>query len=115
MITFVPHIYDTNKEQRNELLAILKETAQRYKGKPFTFLWSEGGVQYQFEDSFGQGGSGYPSVIAYSHQKKVYSVLKGAFSKSTFEDFIKRLVYGKESFIPINKELKVKKVVPWDG
>jgi len=44
VIAFLPHIYDTTAEERNRYISIIDEVALKNKGKPLTFLWSEGGA-----------------------------------------------------------------------
>lgn len=41
-------------------MATLKKLAEAYKGKPYSYLWAEGGVQEKLEANFGVGGFGYP-------------------------------------------------------
>ncbi len=45
---------------RNRYVATLKKLAEAYKGKPYSYLWAEGGVQEKLEANFGVGGFGYP-------------------------------------------------------
>lgn len=105
IITFVPHIYDSTAEERNGYLSIVEDVAHSNRGKPFTFLWSQGGDQYAMEDLFSVAGSGYPSVVAISSKKNVYAVMRAAFSKDSINDFVKSLVAGKAGFIPYNEAI----------
>ena len=52
--------------------------------------------------------------MAYSDKKKVYTILKGAFTKKTFDDFMKNLALSKD-FSQFKKEIKVKTISEWDG
>jgi len=52
------------------------------KGKPFTFLWTEGGKDKGFEAPFGIGGSGYPATMCITTKKTSFSVLRKAFSST---------------------------------
>jgi len=40
LISFIPHIYDSSKEERNGYLDMITEIANKYKGRPIKFLWS---------------------------------------------------------------------------
>lgn len=41
--------------------------------------------------------------------------MKASFNKNNFEDFMKKLVIGKESFAPFSEMPKIKTVSEWDG
>lgn len=83
MVVFLPHIYDSNKRERNDYIKILQDGASQSKSKPLSFLWAQGGDNFDFEESF-QCAGGYPSVLAISHKKNVYAKLKGVFNKDNF-------------------------------
>lgn len=55
VIAFLPHIYDSSAEQRNEYIGLLKAIAEKNKGKPINFLWAQGGDFYDMEETFGLG------------------------------------------------------------
>jgi len=62
----------------------IETVANEYRGKPFTFLWSEGGAQFDLENIFNVGGAGYPAAIAISARKGKYSNFRGAFNLENF-------------------------------
>lgn len=105
VITFLPHIYDSSAEERNGYLQVIEDIAHSHRGKPFTFLWSQGGDQYGMEDLFAVAGSGYPSVVAISSKKNVYAVMRAAFNKDSVTNFVKGLVNGKGGFVPYNEAI----------
>lgn len=49
MIAFLPHKLDCTPEERQKHLDIIKETALAHKGKPFKFLWAQGGDHFDVE------------------------------------------------------------------
>lgn len=51
VVVFLPHIYDSNKTERAGYLKILEEGAVTLKGKPVSYLWSQGGDNYEFEEA----------------------------------------------------------------
>jgi len=53
--------------------------------------------------------------MAYSEKKKVYVIMRGAFNKKSFDEFLKNLTSSKAGFIQFNKEIKLRTVKPWDG
>jgi len=85
-------------------LETIREVAKKFRGKPFTFIWSQGGDQYDFEVLFGAEGSGYPSVIAVHHGKKLFSKMKKAFDEEHLEAFVNDILEGKGKFATYTKE-----------
>lgn len=78
VITIVPHIYDSSASQRNQYLDVLQKTADNYKSRPIWFFWAQAGDFYSQEEELNLGG-GYPTALALSFNKKMYSVMRGAF------------------------------------
>lgn len=115
VIFFLPHIYDSSASQRNGYIDLIQEIATANKSKPFTYLWSQGGDQYDFEEKLNVGGSGYPSAIAISHKKNIYQIFKGSFKKKDLETFVSRLLSGRGSFSTLVPLPKIKKTKNWDG
>lgn len=68
LLVFLPHIYDSNKEERNNYINTVLEVAKALKSKPVNFLWAQGGDNYEFEEAF-QSAAAYPSVLAISAKK----------------------------------------------
>jgi protein disulfide-isomerase A6 len=99
VLAFLPHIYDTTASERNDYIKLVEDTASANKGKPFSYLWSEGGAQLALEEQVQVGGAGYPAVVAISCKKKLYSVMRGAFNDKNLGTFVKQLILGKGSFL----------------
>ena len=114
IIVFLPHIYDSNKDERNNYIKIIEEVQISNKGKPLTFLWSQAGDHFQLEDQLGLG-SGYPAVATISFRKTVFSVMRGSFSKESLIGFTNNIIAGKESFRPFQELPSIKPVEKWDG
>ncbi|EAR90091.1 protein disulfide isomerase family A protein (macronuclear) [Tetrahymena thermophila SB210] len=115
IIFLLPHIYDSSAAQRNGYINLITEIAQANKGRPITYLWSQGGDQYDFEEKLNAGGSGYPSAMAISHKKNLYQIFKGSFKKKDLDSFISGLLTGRGSFSTLPTLPKIKKVKEWDG
>lgn len=64
IINFLPAVIDSSDQERENYFNIIKEVGLRFKGKPFKFLWSQGGDQFELEEKLGVSGIGYPSVVA---------------------------------------------------
>ncbi len=60
-------------------------------------------------------GSGYPTLVALSFSKKMYTVMRGAFSKNIIEQFLIKVLSGRESFTPFTYIPKLNTVTAWDG
>ncbi len=45
---------------------IFFQAAEKYKGQPVSFLWSQAGDQYELEEKFALG-SGFPALLAINH------------------------------------------------
>ena len=114
LISFLPHIYDSSKEERNNYLDTISEVAASFKGKPITYLWSQGGDQYQLESNLGLD-SGFPAVVALSFKKNVYSIMRGSFNKENLISFTNGLISGKEAFKTVGEMPSIKTVEAWDG
>ncbi len=64
IVSFLPNVIDSTESERENYLNTIKEVGLKFKGKPFKFLWSQGGDQLDLEDKLGVSGIGYPSVVA---------------------------------------------------
>lgn len=63
MLLFVPDIRDANKEQRQNMITILKNVAEAQVRGLFQYGWLVGGTQYDLEQKLNLG-FGYPAVVA---------------------------------------------------
>jgi protein disulfide-isomerase A6 len=115
-VAFLPLLQDSGKDGRLEYIETLKATAEKYKRRPFGYVWVEGTAQLDFEGTFGVGGGGYPALIAVNAKKMRFSSLKGQFSASGLSEFINKLVAGRGT-VPVNGDKLPSLVVTesWDG
>ena len=113
-IAFLPHIYDSSAEERNNYIEVLQELAKSNRANPVTFLWAQGGDYYPIEESLGLA-SGYPSLVAISVNKMKYAHLTGSFSKKNVDSFVKSLIAGKQGLFDLRQAPKVNTVNAWDG
>jgi len=113
-IAFLPHIYDSSVEERNNYIEVLQDLAKANRANPVTFLWAQGGDYYPIEESMGLA-SGYPSLVAISVNKMKYAQLAGSFSKKNADAFVKSLIAGKQGLFNLREVPKIKNVNPWDG
>jgi protein disulfide-isomerase A6 len=114
LIGFLPHIYDSSAQERNDYIEVLQELSKSNRVNPVTFLWSQGGDNYDVEESMALG-SGYPSLVAISVNKMRYAPLTGAFDKKNIEVFVKNLLAGKQPLFNLREVPKIKSVARWDG
>lgn len=94
VIAFLPNLVDSGSEKRAEYIAQLQALKDKHQDRPLTFMWVQGGDNFDFEDAMGLG-FGFPSVIAINHGKKKYSTMRASYSKDNLEKFIGDLLLGK--------------------
>uniref|UniRef100_A0A061QIT2 protein disulfide-isomerase n=1 Tax=Tetraselmis sp. GSL018 TaxID=582737 RepID=A0A061QIT2_9CHLO len=116
VVAFLPHILDTKAEGRNAYIEVLKDAAESFKGRPFSFLWAEGGKQPALEANVEVGGFGYPAVVAISPSKGRFATMKGALEKGPLKTFIDNIRKGGEKTAPLQGALaQLEAMEPWDG
>ncbi|XP_065844021.1 protein disulfide-isomerase A6-like [Oscarella lobularis] len=116
-IAFLPHILDSGAEGRNQYLNILADMAEKYKKRPFAYLWSEGGTQMDIEQAVEVGGFGYPAFVSVNKRKGKFATLKGSFSEDGVNEYLRELVYGRAATATL-KGAALPSVSPteaWDG
>eukprot|EP00128_Syssomonas_multiformis_P011731 Colp12_sorted_trinity150504_noHs@29888 len=114
-VSVLPHILDTGAAGRNAYLATLRSLADKFKRKPFSYVWTEAGKYTALEEALGLGGFGYPAMAAVSAKKDKFVVLKGAFTEAAISDFIGRLLKGKEATTPLGQLPALAATEAWDG
>jgi len=115
IITVLPHILDTGAAGRERYLAVLATLAEKYKGKPFRYTWSEAGMQAEMEQRFDLGGSGYPALVAVSTSKERFARFMQAFDVEHLDAFLHNLLRGKEPLLPVHAMPAIATVALWDG
>ncbi|PHJ18092.1 protein disulfide isomerase-related protein, partial [Cystoisospora suis] len=80
LIAFLPHILDSKTEKRKEYLDTLNQVVRASIHMPITFLWSQGGDQYEVEEQLNLA-FGYPAVVAVHLSKGKYTIHRGDYSK----------------------------------
>ncbi|PSC76647.1 disulfide isomerase [Micractinium conductrix] len=116
LVAFLPHILDSKAAGREAYLEILRGLTAKYKDRPFSYFWAEGGTQPELEANFGVGGYGYPALIAFNPSKSKYANLKSAFEDSHVKQFLESVRLGFESVADVSGTLApVQSRDPWDG
>jgi protein disulfide-isomerase A6 len=109
IIAFLPHIMDTGLEGRKKYKKTLQELHRKHQSKPIKFLWGQAGDQFGFEEKLNLG-FGYPAVVAISHKKQMYGVMRDSFDSKGLDRFVTGLMSGHVSLYKIQGELpKIKK------
>ncbi|EGD83311.1 Pdip5 protein [Salpingoeca rosetta] len=116
-ISFLPDILDTGASGRNDLIAVQTSLAERYKSRPFGWVWAVGGQQPALERAFDVGGFGYPALAAFNSKKKKFAVLRGAYTEDSIKEFVNSLVAGRvPTAAVIGGEVpQVTAITAWDG
>ncbi|KAL5018533.1 hypothetical protein ScPMuIL_004255 [Solemya velum] len=117
IVSILPHILDCQSECRNKYIAIMKKQADKYKKNMWGWIWAEAGAQPDLEETIGVGGFGYPAMAAVNSRKMMFALLKGPFSESGINEFLRDLSYGRGSTAPLkNAKLPpIQTTDPWDG
>jgi hypothetical protein len=68
------------------------------RGKPFKFLWAQGGDHFEFEEKIGAVGVGYPVVTVIYEAKKLFGKLRKSFNEENFENYLTDIVNNKARF-----------------
>lgn len=115
VVAFLPHIYDSSKDGRNKYLKDYNLAARQSGGVPCTFLWSQGGDQFEFEEKLNLG-FGYPALVAIHLKKGKFGIHRGSFEFESIGGFVRSLMSGRVPLNDLPKELpKLYKTEPWDG
>lgn len=115
VVAVLPHILDCQSACRNKYIATLKTMGEKYKKQQWGWLWTEAAAQPNLEQTLGIGGFGYPAMAAVNSRKKLYVLLKGPFTETGINEYLRSLSYGKGSTEPLKDLPKVDKTEPWDG
>lgn len=116
LVAFLPHILDSKSKGRNAAIDMLKELSLRYKDRPFSWFWAEGGSQPKLEANMDIGGFGFPAFVALSPSKGKYATLKGAFEADALKEFMDSVRSGGSQTYNINGELSaIEQRDPWNG
>lgn len=60
-----------------------------YKQFFFSWVWAEAGAQIDLESALDIGGFGYPAMAVVNVKKMKYSLLRGSFSESGINEFLR--------------------------
>ncbi|XP_038207648.1 protein disulfide-isomerase A6 homolog [Zerene cesonia] len=117
VVSVLPHILDCNAACRNDYIAILKTLGEKYKAKMWGWVWSEAGAQEDLEKALELGGFGYPAMAVVNAKKLKFSTLRGSFSSSGINEFLRDLSFGRGQTAPVRgaEMPKIVSTEPWDG
>ena len=62
---------------------------EKYKKRMWGWVWAEAGAQMDVEEALGIGGFGYPAMAAVNARKMKFAQMKGAFSDSGINEFLR--------------------------
>eukprot|EP00347_Sterkiella_histriomuscorum_P002789 403366793 len=87
IVTFLPNIYDSNANERNQYIERLQKIAKKNRSHPFIFFWLSAGDQLDLERQLNLG-FGFPAVVAISPAKSKIAIMKGSFAEDKLNDFL---------------------------
>jgi protein disulfide-isomerase A6 len=91
---FLPDILDTGAEGRNRYLTQLSEVAKKLRGKPFSFVWSEGGAQPELEQRL-EVTFGYPAFVLLATEKKAFALMRTSWNVDNIVNFVNGVMSGR--------------------
>lgn len=94
VIMFVPHILDSGAAGRKQYLNTFESVAKSLRGKPLSFIWSEGGSQPDLEQAM-EITFGYPALVVLAKEKGIYGVLRASWTQKNIETFITGVLSGR--------------------
>ncbi|XP_026320166.1 protein disulfide-isomerase A6 homolog [Hyposmocoma kahamanoa] len=117
VVSILPHILDCNAACRNDYLTMLTKLGDKYKNKMWGWIWAEAGAQTSLEEALELGGFGYPAMAVVNAKKLKFSTLRGSFSETGINEFLRDLSFGRGRTAPVKgaQMPKVSKTEPWDG
>jgi protein disulfide-isomerase A6 len=115
-LAFLPDILDTQAAGRNRYISVLKLTSEKFKDRPFSYIWAAAGKQADLEAKFGIGGFGYPALVAYSPKRGVYVPMREALEEGHMQEFVQSIRTGTRGGAPVQDVLStVQSSEAWDG
>ncbi|KAK1353648.1 hypothetical protein POM88_052013 [Heracleum sosnowskyi] len=114
-VAFLPDILDSKAEGRNKYLELLLSVAEKFKTKPYSYVWAAAGKQPELEKQVGVGGYGYPALVALNLKKGAYAPLRSAFEREQIIDFIREAGLGGKGNLALVTTPEIVKTEPWDG
>ncbi|XP_026731901.1 protein disulfide-isomerase A6 homolog [Trichoplusia ni] len=117
VVSILPHILDCGAACRQDYLAVLARLGDKYKNKMWGWVWAEAATQPALEQALELGGFGYPAMAVVNAKKLKFSTLRGSFSETGINEFLRDLSFGRGQTAPV-KGAEMPKIVasePWDG
>lgn len=93
-IMYVPHILDSGAAGRKQYISTLENVAKTLRGKPLSFIWSEGGAQAELELAT-EATFGYPALVVLAKEKGIYGVMRSSWSEQNIAAFISGVLSGR--------------------
>ncbi|VVD02520.1 protein disulfide-isomerase A6 homolog [Leptidea sinapis] len=117
VVSILPHILDCNAACRNDYISVLARLGDKYKNKMWGWVWAEAGAQPSLEEALEMGGFGYPAMAVVNAKKLKFSTLRGSFSETGINEFLRDLSFGRGQTAPVRgaEMPKISTTEPWDG
>lgn len=117
LIAFMPSLFDCQSKCRNNYISLMKKMGEKFKRHQWSWLWTEAGKHTELESALSVGGFGFPALVAVNSRKGKFVLLRGSFSESGINEFLRELSVGRGSIqqLPNNKMPTLSEVPAWDG
>merc|ERR1740122_707144 len=101
-------------KDRKKYLDDFNNAARGSGGVPASYMWSQGGDQFELEEKLNLG-FGWPALVAISRKKGIFVIHRGTFTESSVRTFITGLGSPKHLH-DLPKQLpEIVKQKKWDG
>eukprot|EP01057_Protomagalhaensia_wolfi_P000509 Protomagalhaensia_wolfi_Nauph_80__508@NODE_1287_length_1612_cov_11_752702_g961_i1_p1_GENE_NODE_1287_length_1612_cov_11_752702_g961_i1NODE_1287_length_1612_cov_11_752702_g961_i1_p1_ORF_typecomplete_len315_score68_39Thioredoxin/PF00085_20/92Thioredoxin/PF00085_20/1_9e31Thioredoxin/PF00085_20/9_1e02Thioredoxin_6/PF13848_6/4_3e03Thioredoxin_6/PF13848_6/0_16Thioredoxin_6/PF13848_6/7_8e06TraF/PF13728_6/3_3e08TraF/PF13728_6/1_4e02AhpCTSA/PF00578_21/8_4e07Thioredoxin_8/PF13905_6/0_00026Thioredoxin_8/PF1 len=114
-VSFLPHILDSNAQERKGYLRTLKQLAISKAGLPINYLWMEASNSLDLERAL-RLEFGWPATILINKAKGFYATHRGGFKLSDLESFVDRVATGRLNGDVLPSSLPpIPQMEKWDG
>ncbi|KAH9633518.1 hypothetical protein HF086_013195 [Spodoptera exigua] len=100
-----------------EIIQVVNEASMQACSEKPLWVWAEAGAQTALEESLELGGFGYPAMAVVNAKKLKFSTLRGSFSETGINEFLRDLSFGRGQTAPV-RGAEMPKIVStdaWDG
>ncbi len=116
VFAFLPQLFDCQSECRKRYQGLLRKMGDKYKRQQWGWLWTEAGKHAPLEQALQVGGFGFPALVAVNARKGKYVLMKGSFSETGINEFLRELSVGRGQTQQLEGKLPaLSEAGAWDG
>lgn len=104
VLTWLPNIYDSNANERQAYIDLIKQVSKKNRKTPFVFFWLSAGDQLDVERQLNLG-FGFPAVVVLAPHKQKMSIMRASFNKENLSDFLNNIISGRAALEDLSTKL----------